>query len=36
MPQDFNTNSSTCSSLIIFIYWAYERQGSQFLPERLG
>jgi len=31
MSQDFNPNPSTCLSLIIFMYWACERQGSIFL-----
>jgi len=35
MPQDLNPNPSTCSSLVIFIYWVCERQGSIFLAARL-
>jgi len=27
VPQDLNPNPGTCSSLVIFIYWACERQG---------
>jgi len=31
MSQDLNPNPSTCSSLVIFMYWACERQASAFL-----
>jgi len=38
MPQDFNQNPNrpTYSFLVIFIYWARERQGSIFLAARFG
>jgi len=35
MSQDLNPNPSTCSSLVIFTYWACERHGSIFLVLRL-
>jgi len=34
MPQDFNPIPSTCLSLVIFICWACERQGSILLQQR--
>jgi len=34
MSQDLNPNPSTCSSLVIFMHWACERQGSIFLVLR--
>jgi len=30
MSQDLNPNPRTCSSLVLFTYWACERQGSIF------
>jgi len=35
MSQDLNPKPSTCSSLVIFIYWAWEMRGSLFLVLRL-
>jgi len=34
MTQDLNSNPSTCSSLVIFIYCICKRQGSIFLVLR--
>jgi len=35
MSQDANAKQGTCLSLVIFIYWACERQGNIFLVLRL-
>jgi len=34
MSQDLNPNPRTCSSLVIFMHWACEGQGSIFLVLR--